>query len=114
MEGHREQSPRALLLADAWRPPAFDRRARAVAPHVARGQPGARSDRVAEKHDEMDKRRMEEDPIGRPAQRARERYRRRDSDSYRSADRQESPRGNEYRRGPTPSAGQVRQNGTRR
>src|SRR5260370_32154325 len=44
MEGPREQAPRALLLADAPWPPAFQRRARAVAPHVSRGQPGARGD----------------------------------------------------------------------
>ncbi len=33
-----------LLLADARRPTAFQRGACAVAPHVSRGQPGARGD----------------------------------------------------------------------
>src|SRR6185436_10122902 len=43
--GHRKQPPRPLLRADARGPPPFQRRARAVAAHVPRGQSGARRDR---------------------------------------------------------------------
>jgi Transcriptional regulator PadR-like family len=43
-QGLIQQSACALLFADARRPPAFQRRACAVAPHVASGQPRTRGD----------------------------------------------------------------------
>ena len=46
----REQSPRPLLRADPHRTAAAQRRARAVAPHVPRRKPCARSDHQIIEH----------------------------------------------------------------